>query len=381
MRRLFYLILVLLIAHLCISLEASPKKKDDISEKNRSLAELQDKLKAKKSEQEKYKKDEKRISKELDIISKELEQIQTHGEKIRRDIIKAENILKITEKELDASRWEKSRWAGAVKFETNLWYREYFSYKKLFNDNVNEKLMFQAIEQKKNYFASALDREMNSQIVLEKWQTAQRQLMNLKARQEEMAVRKSSVQSQKKNLLKTTAGRRVVAEKEIQELSESGKALKDFIAKLEIERKEKEKEEKKVKTKEKVRLKRKRISWPLQGNIVAKFGKNKHPDLDTYVISNGIKISARPGAEVRAALKGEIVFTGEFRTYGLMIIMDNGGGLYTIYGHLGTINVQENMKIKEGDIIGQITSLENPILYFEIRYNGKVDDPLLWLKK
>lgn len=381
--------LTFLLAGLTASLYCQNYSDSDIAAKNKGLQSIKSKIKQKKSEKERCLADEKRISAELDSVYKELEKNRQQGEKIRREIIRAEKKLKAAEKELNASRWEKNKWARNLNSEIDRWYRENYSYNKLFEDNIDEKIRIQALEQKKALFSNALQREKNWQKALWKWQKAQKNLRDLKAKQEATAKKKSAILAQKKTILSTTIGRRLNAEKEIKELSQSAEALSDLISKLEREREreiEREREQagrhKKKTKKPKVWIApvRRSISWPVHGNVIAKFGKNKHPELDTYQISNGIKISARAGAEVKAAYKGEIVFTGQFRAYGLLIVMDNGEGLYTIYGHLGAINAEENAKVNEGDPIGQVSS-ENPVLYFEVRYKGQPDDPLLWLNR
>ena len=357
---------------------------NDIAGKNRDLASIQDRIKNKKSEKQKYLDDEKKISAELNTISRELAKIQREREKIRKEIVEAENNLALSNKEMNIARLEKNKWNGVLNSEIDSWYKDSVSYKKYFDNGIDEKLRVEALGQKKHYYSNALLREKNWQKALLKWQNAQKRLNSLKDEQESNAREKSAVMGEKKKLLQTTVGRRLSAENEIRDLTESSKALSALIDKLEQERLRDDQRVKKHKGKPKkgkkrIEPRRRTLSWPVSGKLVAKFGKNKHPDLDTYVISNGIKIRTRPGAEVKAASKGEVVFIGEFRTYGLMLILDSGGGVYTIYGHLGTINVQENMKVNEGDTLGQIISSENPVLYFEVRYYGQPDDPLLWL--
>ena len=87
-----------------------------------------------------------------------------------------------------------------------------------------------------------------------------------------------------------------------------------------------------------------------------------------------------PGTEVKPVDKGEVLFTGEFRSYGQMVIIDHGSTFYSIYGQLGEINVEEGQKVKATDTIGKLSSKKEPILYFEIRHNGKPEDPVAWLK-
>lgn len=363
----------------------------EIVKNNQDLTSIKNEIKNKKHEKDKYLIDEKKISSELDAIAAELAKIQAQREKIRKEIVKAEKNLEYSKREMDISRLEKNRWDATLNNEIDSFYRDVFSYNKYFDNGIDYKFRLEALAQKKQYFSNAVLREKNWRNALVKWQDAQKKLNSLKEEKEANASKKSAVLEEKKKLLQTTIGRRLSAEKEIKELTDSAKALSALIEKLERERerqlrleRQREAEARRHKTKSKkakarVAPKRRSLTWPVLGKVVSRFGKNKHPDLDTYVISNGIKIKTKPGSEVKAASSGEVVFIGEFRSYGLMMIIDGGGGLYTVYGHLGAINVSENAKVNEGDAVGQITSQENPVLYFEVRYNGKPDDPLLWL--
>ncbi len=82
---------------------------------------------------------------------------------------------------------------------------------------------------------------------------------------------------------------------------------------------------------------------------------------------------------VKAVSRGEVLFSGEFRSYGQMIVIDHGGGFYTIYGQLSELYVQEGQKVQEAAVIGKLGA-DQPILYFEVRSENKVEDPELWLK-
>jgi septal ring factor EnvC (AmiA/AmiB activator) len=140
-----------------------------------------------------------------------------------------------------------------------------------------------------------------------------------------------------------------------------------------------EKTARKRKSQPQIRSARRHISWPVEGKLIASFGKSKHPELDTIVVSNGIKIDAAPQADIKCVEKGEIIYSGEFRAYGKMIIVDHRGEFYSIYGQLGTINVEEGNKVKKGEVLGQLGNAEHT-LYFEVRTGNQPEDPLPWLK-
>ena len=98
------------------------------------------------------------------------------------------------------------------------------------------------------------------------------------------------------------------------------------------------------------------------------------------VISNGIKIRTQSGSPVKSVEKGTVIFADDFRSYGQTVIIDHGGDLYTIYGLLGSIMVQEGQKIESGRVIGNAGAETQPQVYFEVRTDGHPVNPLTWLK-
>jgi septal ring factor EnvC (AmiA/AmiB activator) len=102
------------------------------------------------------------------------------------------------------------------------------------------------------------------------------------------------------------------------------------------------------------------------------------------VRSNGIEIKAPYGTAVKAVAQGKVVYAERFLGYGKVILIDHGGGFYSLYGHLADYLVSLGAAVKELQSIGTVGdtgSLEGPRLYFELRQNGKPVDPLGWLSK
>jgi len=125
-----------------------------------------------------------------------------------------------------------------------------------------------------------------------------------------------------------------------------------------------------------------KLTWPLEGEVLTRFGKHKHKKFNTYIFSRGIDIAAVPGAEVRAVYNGTVLFADWFKGYGRMVILDHGKGFYSVYAHLSKLLVSVKGVVEEGQPIGQAGetgSLKGPVLYFEVRYHGEPQDPLLWL--
>ena len=126
------------------------------------------------------------------------------------------------------------------------------------------------------------------------------------------------------------------------------------------------------------------LDWPVSGNLVGRFGTERHPRFGTTTLNNGIDISAQIGTPVRAVAKGKVDFTSEdYGTYGQMIIVNHGDGYYTLYGHLSEISVGVGAQVAAGQVIGQSGdsgSLKGAVLHFEVRRGGSALNPEDWLR-
>jgi septal ring factor EnvC (AmiA/AmiB activator) len=125
------------------------------------------------------------------------------------------------------------------------------------------------------------------------------------------------------------------------------------------------------------------LPWPVEGRVRAGFGRRKHPRFDTYTVHNGIEIEAAPEAEVRAVHEGRVVFADRFRGYGLMVVVDHGAKHHSLYAHLAEVAVTPGQDVAAGTILGTADpgGGEGPGVYFEMRYQGRPEDPLDWLRQ
>jgi len=96
----------------------------------------------------------------------------------------------------------------------------------------------------------------------------------------------------------------------------------------------------------------------------------------------GLDIRAPAGTPVKAAAAGEVLFAGWLRGYGQIVILDHGGDLSTVYGHLSQIRVEEGKVVKGGEVIGNVGNTgvaSGPHLHFEVRVNGEAKNPVSYL--
>lgn len=126
------------------------------------------------------------------------------------------------------------------------------------------------------------------------------------------------------------------------------------------------------------------LEWPVEGPVLYRFGRQAGPD-DTAIRQNGIGIRASVGTPVRAVANGTVEHAGPFGTYGPTVLLDHGGGYYTLYLYLSQVNVQVGSTVQVGQTIGLsggATSDEGPHLEFQLRGQGGIAlDPEIWLRR
>jgi septal ring factor EnvC (AmiA/AmiB activator) len=130
-----------------------------------------------------------------------------------------------------------------------------------------------------------------------------------------------------------------------------------------------------------------KLDWPVDGSLVYTFGKAQTSS-NTTIRWNGVGIKAGVGTSVRSVADGRVVSVGQLGTYGLTVIIDHGGGDYSIYGSLNRSDVRQQQTVTKGQVIGGVGISDPdlpPHLHFEIRHGG-VDgrpssvDPATWLR-
>ncbi len=126
-----------------------------------------------------------------------------------------------------------------------------------------------------------------------------------------------------------------------------------------------------------------RLSLPAKGDVVARFGRHKHPEFNSFTVSNGIAIAAPAGSDIRSVYDGQVIFADYFKGYGNMVIVDHGGGYFSLYAHAARITKKVGASVSRNDVVasvGDVDSPRGPQLYFEIRYQGKPVDPSPWFR-
>lgn len=126
-----------------------------------------------------------------------------------------------------------------------------------------------------------------------------------------------------------------------------------------------------------------RLNLPVKGEILESYGKHKHPDFNSFTFSKGLSVAASSGTEIKAIYEGTVIFADYFKGFGNMIIVDHGGGYFSLYAHASRLAKKVGAEVARHETIGtvgDIDSSKGSMLYFEIRYQGKPVDPAGWVR-
>ena len=126
------------------------------------------------------------------------------------------------------------------------------------------------------------------------------------------------------------------------------------------------------------------LPWPASGRVVKKFGRSWNSERKTTTENPGIDIKGKPGSPVRSIIGGIVTTITYIRGYGTTLIIDHGGGFYTVYSHVTNVEANEGEEVRAGDVIaymGDAGSIEGSKLHFEVWGNGQKLNPEKWLMK
>ena len=138
-----------------------------------------------------------------------------------------------------------------------------------------------------------------------------------------------------------------------------------------------------LKTKE-FNLLKGQLPWPTEGRVISKFGKQWNARLKTTTDNPGIDIKGQPGSPIRSTMSGIVTTVTYIRGYGTTVIIDHGGGFYTVYSHVTNIQTHVDSEVRSGDVIaymGDSGSVNGSKLHFEVWGKGQKLDPEKWLMK
>lgn len=177
----------------------------------------------------------------------------------------------------------------------------------------------------------------------------------------------TKVSEEKRGLLKSVRNQKVVYQKLLKELEVRAKELQALVDKLEREKSQM------AYGKSKPDALKGKLILPVQGKVLSLFRERGQ---------SGIEIKAPMGAEIRAVLPGKVLYADWFKGFGNIVIIDHGDHIFTVSGYCSEILKKVGDVVSQGEtiaLVGSAGSLKGPCLYFEIRHQGKPQDPMEWL--
>ncbi len=122
------------------------------------------------------------------------------------------------------------------------------------------------------------------------------------------------------------------------------------------------------------------LRLPLQGTVLAGY-RGTMPDGHQ---SQGLLIAGNAGAQVQAVRAGRVAYADWLKGYGLLLILDHGGGWMSLYAFNDALLKNTGDEVQAGDAIATVGSSGGqgrPALYFELRKDGQPADPATWLRR
>ena len=113
---------------------------------------------------------------------------------------------------------------------------------------------------------------------------------------------------------------------------------------------------------------------PASGNIITSYGE----ELSKGVNSKGLIIKTRSGAQVVAPYDGTVIFSGPFKGYGNLIIVEHGQGYVSLLAGMNTVDTENGQMVLAGEPVGTMPDTPSAKLYVEIRKNQKPVNPAPW---
>lgn len=121
-----------------------------------------------------------------------------------------------------------------------------------------------------------------------------------------------------------------------------------------------------------------RFVQPVSGGVTSPFGLRRVINGAPRSPHGGVDLKAAAGTPVVAANHGKVVLRADFFFSGKSLVLDHGGGLYTMYFHLADFKVAEGVAVRRGDLVGtagMTGRVTGPHLHWGARLNGARVDP------
>lgn len=369
--------LVILFSPLSLSAQDQQQAEQELEQLKQVISQLQKQLAENRSQQSDTEKAIQAIDVKLSAVSKELRDTQTKITQNKRQLNQLKkqktekNILKEKQRKQLASQLRSAYIAGQeeyiklllnqedpAKISRMLQYYRYLNKARIRDIEALQKTL-QELEQ--------VEQQINSTTL---------ELTQLEAQQKQQVDQQLALKSEQTEALKALKKEYQNQNTRLAQLRKDEQELQAIISSLQ---KTLEEFAPKQSLKGLAQYKNK-LNWPVKGSIQHRFGSNK---FENKVKWNGIVINASSGQIVQSIHNGQVVFADWLRGFGLMVIIDHGQGYMSLYGQNESLLKSTGDWVEAGEpvaTVGRSGGSTEPGLYFEIRYKGKPQNPVNWIK-
>ncbi|HNT98399.1 MAG TPA: peptidoglycan DD-metalloendopeptidase family protein [Elusimicrobiales bacterium] len=364
---------------------AFPQAAAGLRDRKEKLEEINRQLSEKQSELERYQAEQKKISAEIDSLRRQDRLTKSRQRELEGQLSSSRRKGEEAREKLASLERAQDDLAGAASSEVaaysmdRLFYSPYYGRRDLMRDVF----LRQAIM---NKYALAATLKGEKKRLSADMQTMARRQLSLAERKATLArestISQRSVRSKQQELSRARE-REKALRRELEDLRNAAAGLDTLVKKLE--------KQAPYRTRQPgdLPIDKGSLPWPAAGRVISKYGREQVPELKTWIVREGIRIRTEDRAPVSPVLPGRVIYSGPFRTYGNVVIVDHEKGFFTVYGLLDSVAVSKGDRVSAGSRLGfagvdtQAISgagkEEGGTVYFEIRSGADSIDPLPWL--
>lgn len=221
-----------------------------------------------------------------------------------------------------------------------------------------------------------MERQMTELLSLEQEVSDQRQVLNLLLARQEMDQQQLEADSRlHRSLVKELDTLLRATGTALRGARQDARNLSALLDRLEQQALQREKERRKP-----IKEHKGRLDWPVKGRLAFRFGTQRASGGLSW---DGVVINAPEGRDVRAVHHGRVAFADWLRGFGLLLILDHGGGYMSLYGFNQTLLKETGEWVDEGEtlaLVGTSGGRTRPGVYFGIREAGRPQNPQRWCK-
>jgi septal ring factor EnvC (AmiA/AmiB activator) len=132
-----------------------------------------------------------------------------------------------------------------------------------------------------------------------------------------------------------------------------------------------------------LRKRKGKLPYPIKGKIIQGYGRQVNKKFNTIHFNKGVVLASKRTSAIKAVHDGVVIYSGWFRGYGNLIIINHGKDYYSLYARASKIVKHKNDKIRKGEVIAISKRKKNGVsqIYFELRHRKKTLNPTKWFRR